>query len=260
MRSEACCGYRWRTAIGFGAVKSKEAGLPRRFPLLARRIHKWLSVLVGIQAVIWVLGGLYMTVVHIDIIHGDHFIRSARPLSVPATRLWDPIAAAHAVPGAASVKLAWTPERAIYVVTGASGATAFDARTGSPLPPTAERDIRRLADYWYTGDEPIESITLIHAVPDEIRGRKPPLWRVDYGGWNQPTLYFSPQTGELVTRRHELWRVFDFVWMLHIMDYDAREDVNNPLLRVFTWAAALMALSGAWLLFFSFARRRRVRA
>ncbi len=60
-----------------------------------------------------------------------------------------------------------------------------------------------------------------------------------------------------MTRRHELWRVFDFVWMLHIMDYDTRENVNNPLLRVFTWAAALMALSGAWLLLFSFPRRRQ---
>jgi hypothetical protein len=41
------------------------------------------------------------------------------------------------------------------------------------------------------------------------------------------------------------------------MDYNERENVNNWLLRTFTWAAVLMALSGAWLLLYSFPRRRR---
>ena len=100
-------------------------------------------------------------------------------------------------------------------------------------------------------------VALINEVPGEIRGRKPPLWRADFDGWNKPTLYFSAQTGELLSRRHELWRVFDFVWMLHIMDYDTRDNVNNTLLRVFTWGAVAMALSGAWLLLYSFPRRRR---
>ena len=103
-------------------------------------------------------------------------------------------------------------------------------------------------------------LTLIDALPSEIRGRKPPLWRADFDGWNQPTLYFSPTTGALVSRRHELWRVFDFVWMLHIMDYAGRENVNNWLLRGFALLAMLTALSGAWLLWFAFPRRRRVAA
>jgi hypothetical protein len=48
--------------------------------------------------------------------------------------------------------------------------------------------------------------------------------------------------------------------MLHIMDYDERTDVNNPLLRVATWSAFAMALSGAWLLIWSFQRRKRKKA
>ncbi len=90
--------------------------------------------------------------------------------------------------------------------------------------------------------------------------RKPPYWQVEFEGWNRPTLYLSPQTGELISRRHALWRVFDFAWMLHIMDYDERTDVNNPLLRVATWSAFAMALSGAWLLIWSFKRRKGKKA
>lgn len=248
----------WAARIPAGIPETID--LANRFPLFARRLHKWLAVVVGIQAAVWTLGGLYMTAVHIDIIHGDHFIRSPAPHAVAAGRLADPVAVTRAVPGGETLKLVWIMDRPVYVVAARSGPIPFNARTGRPLPAPARSDILRLADHWYVGDEAIESAVLIDTLPGEVRGRKPPLWRVGYGGWNKPTLYFSPRTGELVTRRHELWRVFDFVWMLHIMDYDTRENVNNPLLRVFTWAAALMALSGAWLLLFSFPRRRKARA
>lgn len=110
---------------------------------------------------------------------------------------------------------------------------------------------------YYAGSEPIVSAELITDVPGEIRGRAPPLWRVEFAHWNRPTFYLSPVTGELLSRRHELWRLFDFVWMLHIMDYNERENVNNPLLRAFTWGAVLMALSGIWLLFYAFPRRKK---
>jgi hypothetical protein len=59
-----------------------------------------------------------------------------------------------------------------------------------------------------------------------------------------------------VTRRHRLWRWFDFLWTLHIMDYVEREDMNNGLLRVSTVLGVVTTLSGVWLLFFSFRRAR----
>lgn len=228
--------------------------------LLARRTHKWLALFVGLQALIWTLTGLYMTTVHIDIIHGDHFIRHAPVRPIDTGRLVDPLAAARAVPGADGVRFHWLLDRPTYIVTRKGGASLVDALSGNRLPPPSEADVRRLADHWFTGKERLVKVALIEKIPGEIRGRKPPLWRADFGGWNKPTLYFSPQTGELVSRRHELWRVFDFVWMLHIMDYETRDNVNNPLLRVFTWAAVVMALSGAWLLLYSFPRRRRRKA
>ena len=226
-------------------------------PLFVRRTHKWLALLVGVQALIWTLTGLYMTVVHIDIIHGDHFIRGAKPRPVDPAALIDPLAAARAVPGAEGVRFHWLLDRPTYIVSAKGGASLVDAATGEQMAPPSAAQIRQLADHWFTGDERLVKVSLIDKIPGEIRGRKPPLWRADFDGWNKPTLYFSSQTGELVSRRHELWRVFDFVWMLHIMDYETRDNVNNPLLRVFTWGAVLMALSGAWLLVYSFPRRKR---
>lgn len=226
-------------------------------PLAIRRLHKWLAAVIGIQALIWTLSGLYMTAVHIDIIHGDHFIRAAEPEPLDAASLLDPIVAARSVPGAESIRLNRLLDRPTYVVTGKNGTLLLDARTGRRLPPPGEAQIRRIAEHWYTGDEKLVSAKLIHDIPGEIRGRAPPLWRVEFGGWNKPTLYFAPATGELLTRRHELWRVFDFLWMMHIMDYETRDNINNPLLRIVSWGALLLALSGAILLLFSFPRRKR---
>lgn len=225
--------------------------------MLARRTHKWLALFVGVQVVIWTLSGLYMTVIHIDTIHGDHFIRKHEPRPINAAALLDPLAAARSVPGAESVKLHWLQDRLTYIVTAGARKSLVDARIGSPIAPPSEDQIRQLADHWFTGDEQLAGVTLIHDLPFEVRGAKPPLWRADFEGWNKPTLYFSPETGELVTRRHELWRIFDFVWMLHIMDYEERENVNNWFLRTFTWAAVAMALSGAWLLIYNLPRRKR---
>ena len=227
--------------------------------VIARKTHKWLGLFIGLQVVIWSLSGLYMTIVHIDTIHGDHLVQAAPKRSVAASSLADPVKLAAAT-GAQSIRLGWLDGKPIYIAGRPSGEIALDARSGNRIPAPDEAAIRKLAASSYTGREPVASAALISDIPGEIRGRKPPLWRVEFDHWNKPTFYLSPASGELLTRRHELWRIFDFVWMLHIMDYDERENVNNALLRLFTWGAVLMALSGIWLLFYSFHRKKKKKA
>ena len=230
--------------------------MPFRVPVFARKAHKWLGLFVGVQVVVWSLSGLYMTAVHIDIIHGDHLVRSTPQRGVDAAELVDPISLV-ARKQASGVRLVWLRGRPAYGLESEKGDVLVDARTGAVVAAPTPAEIRSIARSLYTGGEPIASARLISEIPGEIRGRKPPLWRVEFAQWNKPTFYLSPVTGELVSRRHELWRVFDFVWMLHIMDYDERENVNNPLLRAFTWGAVTLALSGVWLLFYAFPRRKR---
>ena len=206
---------------------------------------------------IWTLSGLYMTVVHIDIIHGDHFIRHARPTPVNLSEVVSPMTVARAAPNAQQVRLTTLLGRPLYVASTPSGDRLFDARDGMPVSPPSREVIRRAAEEWFTGPERMQSLELITSIPGEIRGREPPIWRAEFAGWNKPTLYLSPATGQLVSRRHELWRIFDFVWMLHIMEYETRDNVNNWLLRAFTLLALATVLSGAWLLWFAFRRKRR---
>jgi len=231
-----------------------------RWPLLIRRTHKWLALVVGIQALLWTLTGFYMVAVHIDIIHGDNLVQS--PLTQPfdLDGLAAPSKVVAVAPGVSELRLQRLSGRPVWRAETPDGARLFDARTAAPLPALTEGEIRTQARRIYTGDGKIVSVRLLTKAPQEMPSRKPPYWQVEFEGWNRPTLYLSPQTGELISRRHALWRIFDLAWMLHIMDYDERTDVNNPLLRVATWSAFAMALTGAWLLIWSFPRRKRKKA
>jgi hypothetical protein len=206
--------------------------------------------------VIWTISGFYMTAVHIDIIHGNHFIRAQELRPIVASQLISPAVVASAS-DAEVVRLATHLPGPVYIAATKSGDLLFDAQTGRRLPPPSREQIEELAKHWFTGPQELVRLAVINEIPGEIRGRKPPLWRADFAGWNKPSLYLSPATGELVSRRHELWRIFDFVWMLHIMDYDERQNVNNWLLRGFALLALTTVVSGIWLLWFSFPRRRR---
>ena len=173
-----------------------------------------------------------MTVVHIDIIHGDHFIQQAEARPVRPSEIVSPVAVAKAAPDAQLVRLAWLVSRPVYIAKTQASELLFDARNGQRLPAPSRGEIRLLAEHWFTGPERLKRLDLITEIPGEIRGREPPLWRAEFDGCNKPTLYPS-----------------DFFWMLHIMDYTERASFNHPLIWMFGFAAVWLAITGLWLLF-----------
>lgn len=231
----------------------------------ARRAHKWIALVVGVQALLWMLSGLYMTVISIDVIHGNHLVHGAsgkspfvhaKPLSASGPMV-DPGALARQYPGLTSFRLKRFLDRQVYELHQADTSTLIDARSGARLSPLNEATARQLAQSLYQGKGPIKTVALVTDAPQEVATRPVPMWRVEFADSSETTLYLSPQTGELLAKRHDLWRWFDFLWMLHIMDYQERSDAHNTLLRVASSIGLVFALSGLWLLFYSFSKRRR---
>ena len=94
--------------------------------------------------------------------------------------------------------------------------------------------------------------------PIEYRAELP-VWRADFGGSDNLSVFVAADTGRVAARRSDLWRVYDFLWSLHIMDYRERENFNHPLLIAFSVGALAMSLFGLILLFIRLPPRLRTR-
>jgi hypothetical protein len=51
----------------------------------------------------------------------------------------------------------------------------------------------------------------------------------------------AQDTGAVIVRRSTLWRTFDFLWSLHIMDFKNHNDHNNWLLVVATTSVSSLS-------------------
>lgn len=89
-------------------------------------------------------------------------------------------------------------------------------------------------------------------VPFDFR-RPMPVWQVALEDGTH--VYVGTETGRIEAVRTEWWRTFDFVWGLHIMDLETREDTSHPILILFAFLSVIGALLGCMLMF----RRRKAR-
>ena len=224
---------------------------------LSRKIHKWIALVLGIQLFLWALSGFYMVAVHIDIIHGDMLVKHGNrniDTDISPVLSMDQVLQHH--PEARAVTLQTLLNRPVYLVEGKGESLLVDANTGERLSPLDEETALRIARHHYAGEAEISRVeSIVSNPPGEIRFMPLPVWRVDFDDVWSSSFYIDPASGRFKSRRHTLWRVFDFLWMLHIMDYDERENVNTTVLRVFAIVGVVFGLSGLWLLFFSFGGR-----
>ncbi len=75
-------------------------------------------------------------------------------------------------------------------------------------------------------------------------GANYPLWRTFKVSEPSLAVYVDPRSGDITAIRNTAWRIWDFLWMLHIMDYDDRADIGTWLLKLFSVLALLTALAG----------------
>ncbi len=215
-----------------------------------RKYHKWLMAFAGIQFMIWSVTGAYMVFFDIDYIHGDTLVANAqRP--VPLIDVGYGMSELYRdYPNAEQVRLERMLELPVYRFNEDSEARLLDARSGALLSPIGEQLALRIAREEYTGSGKVESIVAIRDNPPfELSGRWLPAWRVDFDDFAAPSIYVSALSGEVVTKRHSFWRLFDYMFRFHVMDYEESE-ADNSLLLWFTLSGLLAVLSGLVLTYF----------
>lgn len=213
------------------------------------RLHKWIALVVGIQVLFWVVGGLVMTAIPIERVRGEHLTAAPPPRAIDPSNLL-PLTDVVRRSGVSPIKaeLRSTPRGTVWTLTPVKGeAIILDAGTG--LRPTAisENDAVRFAKQFYSGAGPVVSAVYLPKAPPET-GKEGPLWRVEFKDAERTSLYLLPTTGEVVSRRSNLWRFYDFFWRLHIMDWTEGKNFNHPLIIGAALLALTVAISGFFLL------------
>ena len=217
--------------------------------------HIWLGWLVGVPIVIWTLSGLVMVIKPIEEVRGNHLRIGPEAQALPAG---NPAPIASQLSDASPVREFRTRMQGnapITTVTYMDGQVErYDARSGSAIQPMDETEARELVAGQIAGGERPTSVRLFEAdaVPFDFR-RELPVWQVALEDGTH--VYIGAQTGEIEAVRTRWWRIFDFMWGLHIMDLQTREDTSHPILIFFAAISLVGALIGTILLF----RRRKRR-
>ena len=218
---------------------------------LMRKIHKWVGLVIAIQFVLWVASGVVMSLLDAKKVAGREFrIKPAAVESWPANALPVDTVLAKSTAQVMNISSGWLLDQPVYRLVNDKATWIVSAASGKPVVLDAAL-ATRIAQASYSGSgKPTGARLLKYSL--ETRKHKEPAWAIDFSDADETTVYVSANTGNVLEHRNSTWRLFDFFWMLHIMDYAEREDFNNKLLVTSAIGGLFMALTGVWLLITSF--------
>jgi hypothetical protein len=206
---------------------------------------------VGFQFVIWSATGAYMVIFDIDYIHGDGLVSENQAYIESDQINYSLLSLYSDYPQAQDIELLTLVNIVVYRFNNEGNKYLLSADTGKSLTPLSESDAVNIAKYQYNQDDAtLYQVSLItEQAPSELNAKYLPVWRIDFDDFSSPSFYISVQTGELVTKRHTFWRIFDWMFRFHVMDY-TEGDTSNKLLLVFAFLSLVASIFGTVLIYF----------
>ena len=171
-----------------------------------RKLHKYISLIVSLQLLLWTVSGIYFSFNKIENVRGEQYYKV---------------------------------EKAPVIVK-----------------PAVQEKLSQESIFAIITEQTILKPITIELVEEpkkgsEYRGRDLPLYKVlaKNTDGEELNIYQNPYSGEIVAIRSQQWRIWDLMWGLHIMDWFERDNINNILLKVFSFIALFTAITGIVLFF-----------
>ena len=171
-----------------------------------RKFHKYISLIVSVQLLLWTISGIYFSFNKIENVRGEQY-RIENKVPSPNQKEQTKMLSTEEAKKIVSLKTTLTPIQSILI----------------------EEEVRA----------------------SEFRGRNLPLYKVISENENgkKINVYVDPFSGEVSAIRSLQWRIWDFMWGIHIMDWVERDNIDNLWLKVFSFIALFTSLSGIILFF-----------
>jgi len=210
------------------------------------KVHKWLALLMAVQIMLWFASGLFFAWFPIERVRGEHARAEQAAAPVPLDEAAAGLARLQGtgVGPAEKVEIRRLLGRPVALASGGEGRPVlYDLADGRRLSPLPMNVAAQIAEADLVGELRAARVSRVTGETTEYRGPLP-AWRVDFEDGEGRAIYVAADTGLVTARRSTLWRAYDFLWGLHIMDWRGHEDFNSWLLIIATLLATIMSIAG----------------
>ncbi|MFS1703590.1 2Fe-2S iron-sulfur cluster-binding protein [Alteromonas sp. AMM-1] len=213
--------------------------------------HKWLSLLVGLQCLIWTGTGIYFNQMDSEAASGNQYRTSVSHRGNTPSSTFTSLATLPIAEPILSAELIWISGTPLYQIKTelplhdyvTQQHALYHAVTGLPwyIQPN---DIQRIAVRSYTGPGEASAPELI-LPPFDFDGRQQnPLWKVSFSDEVHTNVYLNADTGRVIAHSNDHSRLKHLMLTLHFMDYTNSGGFNHPLIVAFAIATLMLAVSG----------------
>jgi len=218
-------------------------------------LHKWISVLVGIQFLIWLGTGLYFNLMDHRKASGNELRQRVSQVGVISDFNLKPLSHFSQI-SAESVNLVWVLGKPYYefVIQRAphsyqrQSRQLFDATNGK-LFALDEQTATQIAKLSYKGKGIVSQTTLFTSRIDELPRQQNPVWQVRFEDQNQTNVYVDAVDGRVLAHINDDRRLRNLMFKLHFMDYFNTGGFNHWLIIVFALLSLVLSVTGViWLI------------
>ena len=172
-----------------------------------RKFHKYISLLVSIQLLLWTISGIYFAFNKIENVRGEQYLIKNQNIEISKTQIKTEKLSHEIVKDIVINETYLTPIKVELIQEQTRGS--------------------------------------------EYRGKKLPLYKVTSLNKDNKEInvYLDAFDGKIVAVRSNQWRIWDLMWGFHIMDWVDRDNIDNLLLKIFSFLALFTSISGIVLFF-----------
>ena len=208
-----------------------------------RKIHKYLSLFISLQLLLWTASGIYFAYNKIENVRGEQY-REPTSFSVDLGKI------NFEVEDISTLSFANRLDERVVVIKDTKGKKYFDF-DGNLIEKISFEDALKVVKT-KTNLSPLFVEEVAEAKKRaEYRGRDLPIYRVVSKNKKNEEInvYVNPYSGDISAVRSTQWRIWDLLWGFHIMDWQERDNIGNIFLKIFSVLALLSAITGIVLFF-----------